>query len=139
MNDDGGIERRAVDASPADESRARRHGLVGPSQHPVGLARKNERAELGLGKEWITDLQGCYPGGEAVEKRTLEIRMHINPLNRHADLAGMIIAPLDQRLDQAVEVGIAVDDHRRGAAVLQGTARPRRQLGAKMPADTART
>src|SRR4029077_11956261 len=86
MDDDRRIERRAVDASAADESGSRPHGLLGPSQDPIGLARKNQRADLGLGEEWITDLQSCDTGGETVEKRTLEIRMDIDPLDRNADL-----------------------------------------------------
>ena len=38
----------------------------------------------------------------------------------------------------AVEIGAAVDDRRRGAAMLQRAARPRRQLVVQMPANPRR-
>jgi hypothetical protein len=84
-------------------------------------------------------LQCRHTGREPVEKRALEIRMDIDPLHRHTDLAGMVIATLRQRLDQPVEVGTPVDDRRGGATMLQRATRPRRQLGAEIPADAAGT
>src|SRR6202035_285713 len=102
----------------------------GPGRDPIGLARKDERAYLGFGLDGITDLQCRHAGGEAIEKGALEIGMDIDPLNRHADLTGMVIATLRERLYQPVEVGTPVDDRRRRATVLQRAARSRRQLGA---------
>ena len=101
--------------------------------------RKDQRADLGFGRDRITDPQCRHTSGEAVEKRALKIRMDIDPLHRHADLTGMVIATLRQRLDQPVEVGAPVNDRWRGATVLQRATRSRRKLGAKIPADTARS
>jgi hypothetical protein len=61
-------QRRAVDASAADDFRARHHGLLGPSCNPVGLARRDERADLGFGQEGIADPQGLHARGEASRK-----------------------------------------------------------------------
>src|SRR5438309_260957 len=91
------------------------------------------------GESGSPTLNAATRGREAVEKRALEIRMDIDPLHRHADLTGMVIATLRQRLDQPVEIGAPVDDPRRSAAVLQRATRSRRQLGPQRPADAART
>jgi len=65
--------------------------------------------------------------------------MNIDPMNRHADLAGMVKPTFRQRFDEPVEFGTAVDDCRRGAAVLQRASRSRWQFGPEIPADAART
>ena len=65
-------------------------------------------------------------------------RVHEDALRRDADLAGMVVAALDHRLDDLVEVGAAVDDRRRGAAMLQRAARAGRQLAVQIPADPCR-
>jgi hypothetical protein len=64
--------------------------------------------------------------------------MHIDALRRDADLAGMVVATLDQRLDDPLEIGAAVDDRRCRPAVLQRRARAMRQLGMQIPADLGR-
>ena len=64
--------------------------------------------------------------------------MDEDALHRHADLARVIVAAFDDRLDDAVEIGAAVDDHRRGAAMLQRAARARGELAAQIPADARR-
>jgi hypothetical protein len=102
-------------------------------------SRKDQRPDFGFGRERITDPQCRHTSAEAVEKRALEVRMDVDPLHRHADLAGMVIAALRQWLDQPVAVGAAVDDRRRGTTMLQRATRSRRQLGAERPANAART
>lgn len=55
------------------------------------------------------------------------------------DLAGMVKPAFRQRFDEPVEFGTAVDDCRRGAAVLQRASRSRWQFGPEILADAART
>ena len=51
-----------------------------------------------------------------------------DPLHRHAHLAGVVEAALDQGRHDLVEIGVGGHDHRRHAAMLEGAARARRQL-----------
>ena len=59
--------------------------------------------------------------------------MHENPLNRYADLSGMIEPPLAQEGEGLVEFGVSGHDDRGCSPVLQRAAGSRSQFGAQHP------
>ena len=65
---------------------------------------------------------------EPVNELGYDVGMNEDPLGRHANLAGVVVAALDHGLDDATEIGAAVHDGGRHAPVLQGRPRSRREL-----------
>ena len=59
--------------------------------------------------------------------------MHKDPLCRHADLARMVVAAFDDRLDYRVQIGAAVHNYGGGATVLQGASGSRGEPAVQMP------
>ena len=59
--------------------------------------------------------------------------MHKDPLCRHADLARVVVAAFDNRLDHRIQIGAAVHNHRGGATVLQGASGSWGEPAAQMP------
>ena len=64
--------------------------------------------------------------------------MDEDALRRHANLSGVVVAALDHRLDDAVEIRAAVHDGGRHAPMLQGRAGPGRELVVQRPAHPRR-
>ena len=106
--------------------------LVDPGGDPVDLARLDQRPHLRLRQQRIADLERPHMGHEALQESRLDIGMDEDALGRDADLAGMVIAALDHRINDPVEIGAAVDDGRRRAAMFERRARAMRQLAAQM-------
>ena len=64
-------------------------------------------------------------------------RLHMPGSTTTPGRPGVVVAALDQGINDLVEVGAPVDDRRGSPAMFQGAARPRGELGAQMPADAA--
>src|SRR5271170_2810367 len=64
--------------------------------------------------------------------------MHEDTLNRYADLTGMVVAALHQRLDDRVDLDRTIDDDGCRAAMLERAAGARCQLRAQVPSDLCR-
>jgi hypothetical protein len=62
--------------------------------------------------------------------------MDENALRGEANLTSVIVAALDDRLDDLVEPGAAVDDDGCRAAMLKRATRARGELAAQLPANT---
>ena len=87
--------------------------------------------DLGVLQHGIADPQRLDARDEPLREVVGDLLVHVDALRRHADLAGVVVAALDDRLDDLVEIGAAVDDGRRRAAVLQRGARPGGELGCR--------
>src|SRR5664279_1995533 len=98
----------------------------------------DQRAHLRLRQARIADAQRAHTLGESIDECSGDIRMHENPLHGNADLSRMIVAALYERLDDATDIGAAIDDDRCGAAVFERAACSGRELAAQIPADARR-
>ena len=109
--------------------------LLHPGVDALDLARPDQRADLGLRRRRIADLERAGALGEAAGQFWGDRGMGEHALYGHADLAGVIEAALGKRRDGVVEVGVGRDDHRRRAAVLERAAGAWREPRAQAPAD----
>ena len=75
------------------------------------------------GKRRISHLQGLDPCRHPVDEFLLKRGVHVDALDRHADLPRVVVSTLDDRLDDFLEVGAAVDDEGSDATVLESAAR----------------
>ncbi len=82
----------------------------------------DERTDVGIFLERVADMECGDSGGQLLDERAQDIGMDEDPLHRHADLAGMVIAALHDRLDDPIEPGATVDDDRGGTAVFERAA-----------------
>ena len=76
-----------------------------------------------------------HPRRQPLDEFGLDIAVDEDALRRDANLASVVVAALDDRLDDPVEPGAAVDDDRRRAAVLKRATRSRCELAAQIPAN----
>lgn len=90
--------------------------------HPLGLRRSDQRADGGGLGARIAHRHGRTGRSQRARQRDSDLGVGIDPLHRHTNLAGMVETALGDQGNNAIQIDIAVDDHRRRAAMLQGAA-----------------
>ena len=128
-------ERRSPPTSDPSPARNR---LLNPRRDPIRLTRLDQRAHLGLKPKRVADPQRTNARREPVQERGFDVGVDEDALGRHANLSGVVVAALDHRLDDAVEIGAAVHDSGRDAPMLQGRAGSGRELVVQGPAHPRR-
>ena len=99
-----------------------------PVRHTIDLPGQNQRPHLGVRRCWVADPQRTHPVGEPRDEPRQDVRMHEDPLHRHANLTRVVVATLHQWLDDRVELYRTVDDDGRRSAMLKRATRARRQF-----------
>ncbi len=103
--------------------------------HALHFFGPDQRANVGKGLGRVADTQRARRFTQAFSQFAGDFPVGVNPLHRHADLAGMIKTALDELGHCLIQIGIGGDDDRRDAAVFQRAARARRQFRAQIPTD----
>ena len=119
----------------ADQSRPGVDGFADPLVDPVDLAVVDQGSDLGVRFARIADLHGVAKRAQPPGHFVGDFGVGENTLDGNANLPGMIEAALGEPRQGVVEIGVGGDDHRRGAAVLERTARARRQFRTQRPPD----
>ena len=109
-------------------------GFFDPFRHPVHFAWANERADLGAGFGRIADLHRLGLFGQTVGHCFGDGIVREDTLDRDTHLSGVVEAALGQERQRAFHVRVRRHNDRRHAAMLERTARARRQFGAQHPA-----
>jgi hypothetical protein len=80
-----------------------------PVLNAVYFFREDQRSDLGIEVCWIAYPEALYTAREAIHEAGLEVLVNLDALDRYADLARVVVAALDKRLDDLVEVRRTID------------------------------
>ena len=105
-----------------------------PRRDPIRLTGLDQGAHLCLKQKRVADPQRPNTRYEPVQELGFNVGVEEDALGRHADLSGVVVAALNHRLDDAVEIGAAVHDGRCCTPMLQSRAGSGREFVVQGPA-----
>ena len=134
LQQDGRHQRRLRVSAAAKQACPARCRFVKPRRDAY-WSREDRSADRppSRGSSGSPTRRSADPGGQSFDESVDDVLMHEDPLCRHADLARVVVAAFDNRLDHGVQIGAAVHNHRSGATVLQGASGSRGEPAVQMP------